>query len=587
MVTKIAVGQCRVSKGDTKEIENSLISQQREIRQFAEKKLGIKDEQIDWFIEDEARSSYQDRANWQPFEQKIQEACTNNNICYFISYSQERFCRNTKRSKIYKDLLRKCNIEVRFVTGDIEDPNSIEGFVQESFGEMNAQVTSMKISLDTIRGCIQNAQTIDPETGYVYQNGGSAQFWLMPYKRQIGTDRYQKPINKTYWAENTTIHTAIIDGKSVFKTMWEWGKYIFVDLRLRQCKSYKEIADFANSIKLPIARKSELVRKNTISLQAKHEILYGKVIYNKRHYNNNHKKGELKNESEWVVVENGVPALLTKEQYDLLQLMASKKARKKDSTSSNSKNDKLLVDIPEKFYCASCGSKIISSGEHYVCSEYNSHGRAGCKASSFYVPSKWLDDKVQKEIIKLYLSDDTVNALYDQYVVSVNKQKVQLDDNKLETSNIKKQIASNEQKAKKIMDNITSGNVIGLALKTMSEQYNTLMEKVGQLKEALAEIEAPKHYRILTYDYFKALCKQNSKVLAHSLLPQRRAFVAKCIEAVILDPVRKEVHIKLDISPFLMKKDDVKTAKKLEVSAFDTSSEMVAGAGFEPTTFGL
>ena len=30
-----------------------------------------------------------------------------------------------------------------------------------------------------------------------------------------------------------------------------------------------------------------------------------------------------------------------------------------------------------------------------------------------------------------------------------------------------------------------------------------------------------------------------------------------------------------------------KKTKKLEVSAFDTSSEMVAGAGFEPTTFGL
>ena len=84
-----------------------------------------------------------------------------------------------------------------------------------------------------------------------------------------------------------------------------------------------------------------------------------------------------------------------------------------------------------------------------------------------------------------------------------------------------------------------------------------------------------------------ALCKQNSKVLAHSLLPQRRAFIKKCIEAVILDPIRREVHIKLDISPFLMKSDDVKTAKKLEVSEFDTSSELVAGAGFEPTTFGL
>ena len=88
-------------------------------------------------------------------------------------------------------------------------------------------------------------------------------------------------------------------------------------------------------------------------------------------------------------------------------------------------------------------------------------------------------------------------------------------------------------------------------------------------------------------EYFTSLCKQNFKLLAHSLLPQRRAFVENCIEAVILDPVRREVHIKLDISPFLMKSDDVKTAKKLELSEFDTSSEMVAGAGFEPTTFGL
>ena len=70
------------------------------------------------------------------------------------------------------------------------------------------------------------------------------------------------------------------------------------------------------------------------------------------------------------------------------------------------------------------------------------------------------------------------------------------------------------------------------------------MEKVEQLKASLAEVEAPKQYRILTHDYFKALCKQNSKVLAHSLLPQRRAFVEKCIEAVILDPIRKAVNVK-------------------------------------------
>ena len=445
----------------------------------------------------------------------------------------------------------------------------------------------MKISLDTKRACIQNAQTIDQETGYVYQNGGSAQFWLMPYKRQIGVDKYQKPITRTYWAENTTIHTATIGGKTVSKTMWEWGKYIFIDLRLKQCKSYKEIADFANSIKLPIARKCKLVRKNTISIQAKHEILYGKVIYNKRHYNNNHKNGELKSESEWVVVENGVPALLTKEQYDLLQLMNNQKARKKDSTSSNSKNEKLLVDMPDKFYCASCGSKIISSGEHYVCSEYNSHGVQGCKAKSFYVPSAWLDDKVQKEIIKLYLKDDVIQTLYDNYVLARNKQKIELNNCKLEAETIRKEIRVKEQTADKLMKNITSGDVEGLALKGMSAKYNTIQEEISSLKVTLNSIETPKISRILTLDYFKSMCKKNSKILAHSLLPQRRAFIKKCIEAVILDPVRREVHIKLDINPFLTQNDDTNKTKKLEVSEFDTSSEMVAGAGFEPTTFGL
>ncbi len=587
MAIKIAIGQCRVSKGDKKEIINSLESQKTEILEFAIKKLGLKDDDIDWFVEDEARSSYQDRANWEPFENKIDEACNNSNIAYFLSYSQERFCRNARRSKQYKDKLRKAGIEIRFATGDIEDPTTVEGFIQEQVGEMNAQVTSMKISNDTLRGCKQNAQTRDVETGYAYQNGGSAPFWLMPYTKEIGLDKYNKPITKTYWAENKNIHSVTINGKLVTKTMWEWGQYLFVELRLKQSKSYKEIADFANSIKLPIARKSALVRKNTLSTQAKYEMLYGTVIYNKRHYNNNYKKGALKKEEEWIIVENGVPALLTKEQYDLLQLMANKKARRTDSTSSNSKNDKLLVDMPDKFYCASCGSKIISSGSHYVCSEYNSHGKQGCKASSFYVPSKWLDDKVQKEIIKLYLTDEVTKILYDKYVVAMNRQKVSDEQCHTEIKYLKNEIAKKEKLATNLMNSINSGEIVGAALKGMSDKYNELHEDIEKLKQSVAEVEAPKHYRILTYDYFKALCKQNSKVLAHSLLPQRRAFVEKCIEAVILDPVKKEVHVKLDIFPFLNKNGDENKTKKLEVSAFDTSSEMVAGAGFEPTTFGL
>ena len=177
MAVKIAIGHARVSKGDAEEIKNSLESQKSEIINFAEKRLKIKEENILWCIEEEARSSYSERVDWAKFEEYIKTACSNPDIKYFISYSQERFCRNSNFSKIYKDRLRKKNVKVRFVSGDIENPESVEGFMQEQMGETFAQFYSMKVSNDTLRGCKENAKTRDKETGYVFKNGGSAPFW--------------------------------------------------------------------------------------------------------------------------------------------------------------------------------------------------------------------------------------------------------------------------------------------------------------------------------------------------------------------------------------------------------------------------
>ena len=88
----IAVAHCRVSKGSKEEIENSLRSQKSEITKLANK-LNIPEDKIDWFIEEEARSSFSERANWEIFDKKIEEICKNLDIEYFLAFSQERFCR--------------------------------------------------------------------------------------------------------------------------------------------------------------------------------------------------------------------------------------------------------------------------------------------------------------------------------------------------------------------------------------------------------------------------------------------------------------------------------------------------------------
>ncbi len=198
MTIKVAIGQCRVSKGDDEMIKNSLQSQKREIIQFAISKLGIAEDEIEWCIEEKARSSYDEDADWSMFDEAISKAIDTPSIKFFLSYNQERFCRNDIKSKMYKRLLFQEGVEVRFVSGDVEDRNSDSGFLQDSMQEMLAEWYSRKIAHETLRGCKENARTRDLESGYVYQNGGSAPFWLKPYKVLKGKDSQGLPFYRTY-----------------------------------------------------------------------------------------------------------------------------------------------------------------------------------------------------------------------------------------------------------------------------------------------------------------------------------------------------------------------------------------------------
>ena len=126
-----------------------------------------------------------------------------------------------------------------------------------------------------------------------------------------------------------------------------------------------------------------------------------------------------------------------------------------------------------------------------------------------------------------------------------------------------------------------------MALEATSNKLNSISEEIKTIEGQIDNDNKPNQYRILTYDYFKQLCHNGSKLLTHSSLSEKRAFIERCIESVTFDPTRKSVNVKLNINLFWTSLETPKKTKKLEVSEFDTSSEMVAGAGFEPTTFGL
>lgn len=577
-----AIGHCRVSKGDADEIKNSLKSQQSEILKLAAR-LNINENEIDWVIEEEARSSYSTRANWSIFENAVKMACSNPNIKYFLDYSQERFCRNKNLSQKFKEKLRNHNVQVRFASGDVEDPDSNSGFWMDGIQEMAAEFQSRKIGDDTLRGCKENATTRDPETGYTYKNGGSAPFWLKAKKVSIGTEKCGDDIRKTIWVENDKIHSAMLDGKMVSKTMWEWSRYYFIELRINQKFGVEKARDILNELEIPAPRGKYWATTCLYSAECNEDSLLGIGTYNKKQFARNG-NGRIKDESEWIREIDAHPAILNQDEVEALKSLRKCKLKRQGTISRfQSNNEHLLIGYPDRFTCKSCGGKIISSGNVYTCGRYNTNGRKGCGASYFSVSSDWLENKILDEIFKS-LSDKEIRKYYKdfaQYYTNDNKAKEQV-------KNLKKALNDKEKAQINLIASLTGlSNMNEYAIKAISQELDKTAKEVDDLRKEIANSSKVVSIKIPVFETFKTHLLRAKLLLTRSNLAEKRDLIFCFINSITLDPIEREVIVDFNSDPFSVMLEMEKNPKNKVEGVFTPSTKLVAGAGFEPTTFGL
>lgn len=576
-----AIGYCRVSKGDQKEIENSLQSQKNEIIKFATYKLGLNEDEIRWFIIEEANSAFTERADWTILEEAINIAC-DNKFKYFISFNQERFCRERYRSQGYKRKLKRAKVQIRFVSGDVENPNTLGGYMMDATGEVFAGFFSIKISEDTLRGCKENASTRDLETGYAYKNGGKPPFWLKSQKNIIGTDCRGEEIKKTIWVKNDNVYVAQIDEKIVSKTMWEWARYYFIELRLNQKLGIDKARDILNELEIPAPRKKYWATTCLYEAE-KNESLIGIGIYNKRQFSD-YGGGMLKDKSEWIIVENAHPALLNKDEFEALQILRQSKLKRKGTISRfQSNNEHLLIGYPDRFTCKNCGSKIISSGDVYTCGCYNTNGKKGCGAPYFSVKSDWLENKVLDEIFKS-LSEKELEKHYVSFVKYYHT-----DDNRTDqTKNIRKAIVDKEKAQSNLIKSLSEmANMNEFALKAITSELDKISREMGDLKKEEAKLSKPVVVKIPTFEVFKTQLLRAKLTLTQSNLAENRNLVWCFVKSITLDPIEREVIAEFNKSPFSVFMENLQNPENKIEGAFAPSMKLVAGAGFEPTTFGL
>lgn len=576
-----AVGHCRVSKGDTDEIKNSLKSQKSEIIKFASR-LGLAETEIKWFIEEEARSAYSERSDWSVFEQAIDEACASPNIKYFLDFSQERFCRNRKLSQVYKGKLYRAKVDLRFASGDVENPDSIEGFVLDCTNEMMAEMYSRKVGIDTLRGCKENAITRDKQTGYAFKNGGASPFWLKPKRVSIGADKYGEDIKKTIWVENDLIHTARFEGKIVSKTMWDWARFYFIELRLNRKLGIEKARDILNELEIPAPRKLYWVTTCLFEAE-KNESLIGVGIYNKKQFARGG-KGKNKDKSEWIIIKNAHPALLTREEFEQLKALRNSKVKKLGTTSKfQSNNEHILIGNPEKFICKSCGSKIISSGNVYTCGKYNTNGKKGCGSPYFSINTEWLEEKIFQEIEKC-LSVKQLEKIYKDYSKKFKEENTMKKDLDI----IQKALENKERAQLNLIQSLTAMQDMNeFAVKAITKEIEKVAKEIEYLKKEASDLRKPKLVKIPTFEEFKSKVFTAKSLLTRSNLYQKRKTVWLFVNAITLDPIERQVIVEFKKYPFSIFMENLEKGKNKVESDFAPSTKLVAEAGFEPTTFGL
>jgi hypothetical protein len=120
----------------------------------------------------------------------------------------------------------------------------------------------------------------------------------------------------------------------------------------------------------------------------------------------------------------------------------------------------------------------------------------------------------------------------------------------LDKSALVKAIKQQKQEQMNLLNAISSGLISSMALEVTSNKLNSISDKIKVLETQVYDSSNPKQYRILTYDYFKQLCHNGSRLLTNSYLAEKRAFVEKYIESVTLDPMVNFQHL-MTILPFV------------------------------------
>ena len=382
-----AVAWARVSTGVQEERGLSIPEQFRDIRRHAQKH---DIEIVEEFSE--ADSAFKASAKRVEFHRMLKRAREDPSVSVILVHDFSRFSRDSLQAKALVRELRQAGIQVVSLNDPLLDPESVAGVYMEAITFAKNEAYSREIAFHTRKGCRANIRTRDPETGWCYKNGGQPLWGYRSEQLERGFEKKGRPIVKSIWLLDETV----VAGRPVH----EWARHCLIELAAKGA-SFDQLRDFCNEAGIPAPRKRYWGTSTWYSLlQAPALLKYcGYAVWNVRT-----KKGKMKPRSEWVIVPDAHPAILTEAEAKALSRVRAKSAsrRRFDTGYKRSATSPYLLS-GGLFRCGRCGSNMTgfrTSARYYVCGSQPYRRGMGC-GPGLYIRKEQAEEETVAGLIEL------------------------------------------------------------------------------------------------------------------------------------------------------------------------------------------
>jgi len=517
-----ALAYARVSTEMQEERGLSLPAQLREIEDYASRHgIAI----LETFTE--AASAFQDEMRRVEFRRMMERAKSGKRASIVLVHEFSRFCRDPwKTPQLIGELLAH-GVKVVSVTEPSYDLNTIQGMWLQKVTEAKNASYSMEIAMHVRKGMRENLRRRDPEIGYCYKNGGQPTWGYEAYRVQRGTDKRGIPMLKTLWKKDETV----VLGRPI----WQWAREAL--LMAAKGAALDELRDFCNGHGLPAPRAKYWASNTWHYLLKPHALLQyaGIGVWNVRG-----KHQRWNPPSEWEVVENAHPAIITLEEAKAIKEARDAQLRmlpQQSGAKARSNGSRFLLS-GGVFRCERCGANMVGftsingkgrRGDYYVCGSAQYRRSLGC-GPAVYVDQNVIENAVLEGIAERFREWTNLKAFAQRANQKIRELHEQHASAEVEAG---RQIAEIERKMTNLRRAIEDGLSDIAWANARLDELIAERERWNQRLEAIGSTVKPPE---LDLDEVRSYHERFLEVMGHGTNEERRQMVRFFVENIALRP---------------------------------------------------